>query len=115
MDPMGLHGEGGIYPRADGRLQVSITMLDGRRIWRYVPKDRDAKRQRKRADEILDPAPGLARVRKDLLGGRRILRSAEKNDRRIRPLEQKLDQLAHAGFCAKTSAVAGRRARWLSR
>lgn len=52
MCPMGEHGQGSVSKRADGRLMVTITMLDGRRIWRYVPKDRDAKRQRRRAEAV---------------------------------------------------------------
>jgi integrase len=50
---MGVHGDGGITKRADGRLQVSITMPNGRRLYRYVPKDRDRKRQRQLANDLL--------------------------------------------------------------
>jgi integrase len=50
MPDVGQHGEGGITRRADGRLQVAVTMLDGRRVFRYVPKDRDRARQRRRAE-----------------------------------------------------------------
>lgn len=50
LSPVGVHGEGGVSRRKDGRLQVAVTMLDGRRVFRYVPKDRDKARQRRRAE-----------------------------------------------------------------
>lgn len=46
------HGQGGVTRRADGRLQVAVTMLDGRRVFRYVPKDADKARQRRRAERL---------------------------------------------------------------
>lgn len=52
MSAVGEHGQGTITPRSDGRLMVAVTMLDGRRIFRYVPKDRDPKRQRRRAEAL---------------------------------------------------------------
>lgn len=53
MAMVGEHGQGGITRRADGRLQVSITMPNGRRIARYVGKDRDGRRQRRAAEALL--------------------------------------------------------------
>ena len=50
LSAMGQHGEGGVSRRKDGRLQVAVTMLDGHRVFRYVPKDRDKARQRRRAE-----------------------------------------------------------------
>jgi integrase len=50
LSEVGEHGQGSITRRADGRLQVAVTMLDGRRVFRYVPKDRDRARQRRRAE-----------------------------------------------------------------
>lgn len=50
--PVGTHGEGGITRRKDGRLQVSITMPDGRRITRYAGRDKDGRRQRRKAEAI---------------------------------------------------------------
>jgi integrase len=50
---VGEHGRGGIARRKDGRLQVSITMPNGRRIVRYAGKDRDGRRQRRKAEAIL--------------------------------------------------------------
>lgn len=50
---VGTHGDGGITRRSDGRLQVSITMPDGSRIVRYVGKDKDGRRQRRRAEALL--------------------------------------------------------------
>lgn len=52
MPEVGEHGAGSIIRRKDGRLQVAVTMLDGRRIFRYVPKDRDKMRQRRRAEVL---------------------------------------------------------------
>lgn len=52
MQPVGAHGQGGITKRADGRLMVSITLYDGRRIVRYVAKDRDAARQRRLGEKL---------------------------------------------------------------
>ena len=48
----GLHGDGGITKRKDGRLQVSITMPNGRRAYRMIPRDKDPKRQAKRAEDV---------------------------------------------------------------
>ena len=53
MEMVGEHGRGGITARSDGRLQVAITLLDGRRVFRYIPKDRDPKRQLRRAEAEL--------------------------------------------------------------
>lgn len=50
--PVGEHGQGGITRRADGRLQVSLTMPNGRRLTRYVPRDADVKRQRRKANDV---------------------------------------------------------------
>jgi integrase len=47
---VGDHGQGTITPRADGRLQVAVTMLDGRRIYRYIPRMADRKQQRRLAE-----------------------------------------------------------------
>jgi len=49
---MGLHGDGGITRRKDGRLQVSITMPNGRRAYRTIARDKDAKRQARRAEDV---------------------------------------------------------------
>ncbi len=49
---VGEHGQGTIVRRADGRLQVVVTMLDGRRLFRYVARDADRRRQRRRAEAI---------------------------------------------------------------
>lgn len=59
LSEMGEHGQGGITRRADGRLQVAVTMLDGRRVFRYVPKDRDRARQRRRAEALRRSMVGL--------------------------------------------------------
>jgi integrase len=53
MTTMGAHGEGGIARRKDGRLQAALTMPNGRRVYRTIPRDRDQKRQRRRADAAL--------------------------------------------------------------
>ena len=45
MAGVGRHGDGGITRRRDGRLQVSITLTSGRRIYRTIPRLTDAKRQ----------------------------------------------------------------------
>lgn len=50
MATMGRHGDGGVTKRRDGRLQVSITLTTGRRIYRTVPRLTDAKRQRELAE-----------------------------------------------------------------
>lgn len=52
MPSVGLHGEGGITKRPDGRLQVSITMPNGRRAYRMIARDKDPKRQAKRAEDV---------------------------------------------------------------
>lgn len=51
--PMGEHGQGGITKRSDGRLQVSLVMPNGHRAYRMVGRDRDAKRQMRRAKSEL--------------------------------------------------------------
>jgi integrase len=48
---VGDHGQGTITRRADGRLQVAVTMIDGQRAYRYVPKMLDRKRQRRLAEK----------------------------------------------------------------
>lgn len=48
---VGEHGQGTIVRRADGRLQVAVTMLDGRRVFRYVAKLNDRKLQRRLAEK----------------------------------------------------------------
>lgn len=53
MATVGEHGRGGITLRADGRLQVSLTMSNGRRAYATIPKMRDTKRQRQLAEEAL--------------------------------------------------------------
>jgi integrase len=53
MDRMGLHGEGGVTARRDGRLQVSLTMPNGRRAYRMIPAMKDAKRQHRLAQDAL--------------------------------------------------------------
>lgn len=50
MVTVGRHGDGGITRRADGRLQVSITLTTGRRIYRTIPRLTDPKRQRELAE-----------------------------------------------------------------
>jgi len=50
MTLMGRHGDGGITKRADGRLQVSITLAGGRRLYRTIPRLTDPKRQRELAE-----------------------------------------------------------------
>jgi integrase len=52
MRSMGDHGQGGITKRTDGRLQVSLTMPSGRRVYRTVPAMIDPKRQRRLAEEL---------------------------------------------------------------
>lgn len=52
MPSVGLHGEGGIAKRPDGRLQVSLTMPNGRRVYRMIARDKDPKRQAKRAEDV---------------------------------------------------------------
>lgn len=49
----GAHGEGGIAKRSDGRLQVTITMPSGRRVYRTIPRMADARRQRRLAEDAL--------------------------------------------------------------
>ena len=52
MAMVGEHGQGSKVLRADGRIQVSVTMPDGRRIYRAVPKDHDKARQRRTAERV---------------------------------------------------------------
>lgn len=52
MGGMGTHGEGGITKRADGRLQVRVTMPNGRRVYRMVPAMKDGRIQRRLAERI---------------------------------------------------------------
>lgn len=72
MAGMGRHGDGGITKRKDGRLQVSITLTSGRRLYRTVPRLTDGKRQMELAQRTrrelvtmreaeLDPAGQLLR------------------------------------------------------
>ena len=53
MGGMGSHGDGGTTRRRDGRIQVSITLLSGRRLYRYVPKMDDQVAQRRLAKRVL--------------------------------------------------------------
>jgi integrase len=53
MPMMGEHGRGGITPRSDGRLQVALTMPNGRRAYRMIPKMDDRKRQKRLAEDAL--------------------------------------------------------------
>lgn len=50
MADVGRHGDGGVTKRADGRLQVSITLTTGRRIYRTIPRLTDPKRQKELAE-----------------------------------------------------------------
>ena len=50
MTSVGRHGDGGITARRDGRLQVSITLTSGQRIYRTIPRLTDRKRQRELAE-----------------------------------------------------------------
>lgn len=52
MGGMGRHGDGGITRRKDGRLQVSLTLTTGRRVYRLVPRLTDPKRQAKLAERV---------------------------------------------------------------
>jgi len=52
MLTVGEHGQGSKVLRSDGRIQVSVTMPDGRRIYRAIPKDHDQKRQRRTAERV---------------------------------------------------------------
>lgn len=45
MGRMGRHGQGSITPRKDGRLQVTLTWPNGRRVYRQVPAMADGVRQ----------------------------------------------------------------------
>lgn len=53
MATMGAHGEGGTTRRRDGRVQVAITMPNGRRVYRTIPRMSDPKRQKRLAAEAL--------------------------------------------------------------
>ena len=53
MGGMGRHGDGGITKRVDGRLQVTITLPSGRRLFRYVPRMDDRAAQRRLAVKAL--------------------------------------------------------------
>lgn len=53
MGGMGRHGDGGITKRADGRLQVAMTLPSGRRLFRYVPRMDDKAAQRRLAVKAL--------------------------------------------------------------
>ena len=53
MATMGRHGDGGITKRADGRLQVTITLPNGTRQFRYIPRMADATAQRRLAVKAL--------------------------------------------------------------
>lgn len=53
MEAVGRHGAGSIVRRKDGRLMASITMPNGRRLYRYIPADRDKQRQRRLAAKAL--------------------------------------------------------------
>lgn len=44
MTLVGEKGQGGITRRADGRLQIAVTLLDGRRIWAYCGHDQERAR-----------------------------------------------------------------------
>lgn len=50
MPEVGRHGDGSIVHRKDGRLQISITMPNGRRVYRTVPRLSDPKRQMRLAE-----------------------------------------------------------------
>lgn len=50
MRTMGRHGDGGVTRRKDGRIQVSITLTSGRRIYRTIPRLSDPKRQAELAE-----------------------------------------------------------------
>lgn len=53
MATMGRHGDGGITRRPDGRLQVAITLPNGRRLYRYVARMEDKVAQRRLASRAL--------------------------------------------------------------
>lgn len=60
MTGMGEHGQGGVTELPDGRFRASITMPDGRRVWRRAKTRREAERERRKLVEMreadLDPS-----------------------------------------------------------
>lgn len=92
MKAMGRHGDGGVTKRADGRLQVSITLTSGRRIYRTIPRLTDAKRQRELAERTRRELVGMREAELDPAGQTLadylrswLLSMASAHNARIRP------------------------------